>query len=115
AARPGPAEGDRLLARRGEQLGRAGGAVAGAYRLGGAQFCVLVTGDEDAALGTLEAGRSALEERKDGFDVESSAAFVVLPRDATDPAGVLALADERLYAEKARRGSLAAVPKLRGA
>ena len=48
-------------------------------------------------------------------DVESSAAFVVLPRDASDPAGVLALADERLYAEKARRGSLAAVPKLRGA
>jgi diguanylate cyclase (GGDEF)-like protein len=112
----GHAAGDRLLARLGRALGRAGGAVADAYRLGGAQFCVLVSGGEDAALGTLEAGRCALVEKEDGFAVESSAAYVVLPRDGCDPAGVLDLADERLYAEKARRGTLALVPpKLRSA
>jgi two-component system cell cycle response regulator len=103
--------GDRLLARLGGALGSAGGAVGHAYRLGGDEFCVLVTGDEEAARDTLEAGRSALAEREGGFDVKSSAAFVVLPRDGTAPSEVLELADERLYAEKARRGSLALMPK----
>jgi diguanylate cyclase (GGDEF)-like protein len=100
--------GDRLLAR----LGNALGSVAHAYRLGGDEFCVLVTGGEDEARGALEAGRSALVEQEAGFDVRSSGAYVMLPQDAQEPDAILALADERLYAEKARRGSLAL---LRGA
>ncbi|MFL5885468.1 MAG: diguanylate cyclase domain-containing protein [Thermoleophilaceae bacterium] len=103
--------GDRLLARLGGALGDAGGTVATAYRLGGDEFCVLVSGGEDAALGALEAGREALVESDAGFDVGSSAAFVVLPRDGKTPERVLELADERLYAEKARRHSLKLVPK----
>jgi len=103
--------GDRLLARLGRGLASAGGAVARAYRLGGDEFCVLVAGGEDAAAGALEAGRSALSEQEAGFTVGSSAALVVLPRDAQSPSEVLELADERLYAEKARRGSLALIPK----
>ena len=72
---------------------------------------MLVRGGEEQARGTLEEGQSALVEREDGFDVRSSAAFVVLPRDAQEPEEVLELADELLYAEKARRGSLALIPK----
>jgi hypothetical protein len=36
---------------------------------------------------------------------------VVLPRDAQSASDVLELADERLYAEKARRHTLALIPK----
>ncbi|MFL5912886.1 MAG: diguanylate cyclase domain-containing protein [Gaiellaceae bacterium] len=103
--------GDRLLARLGTALGGVGGTIAHAYRLGGDEFCVLVRGGEEEARGTLKEGQSALVEREDGFDVRSSAAFVVLPRDAQEPDEVLELADELLYAEKARRGSLALIPK----
>jgi diguanylate cyclase (GGDEF)-like protein len=103
--------GDRLLARLGRGLASAAGAFARAYRLGGDEFCVLVAGGEDAAVDTLEAGRSALSEQEAGFTVGSSAALVVLPRDAQSASDVLELADERLYAEKARRHTLALIPK----
>src|SRR5205085_11022285 len=45
----------------------------------------------------------ALSERAAGFEVSSSCGLVVMPHDAATPTSVLQLADERLYAQKARR------------
>ena len=50
-----------------------------------------------------DAAIKALADVDGGFEVSSSCGFVMAPRDAATPAAVLQLADERLYAEKARR------------
>jgi two-component system cell cycle response regulator len=95
--------GDALLQRLGERLAASVGADAGAYRLGGDEFCVLATGGEPEGRRVLSAAIDALTEIEGGFRVGSSHGFVLVPADAFTPAAVLQTADERLYAEKARR------------
>ena len=59
--------------------------------------------------GELEARRArgraleALTDSSDGFEVSASCGLVTLPADATTASAALQLADERLYAHKARR------------
>ena len=95
--------GDALLRRLGERLSASVGPRASAYRLGGDEFCVLAEGDELEARRVRGAAIEALADVEGGFEVSSSCGFVMAPRDAATPAAVLQLADERLYAEKARR------------
>ena len=95
--------GDALLRRLGERLAAAVGEHAAAYRLGGDEFCVLAEGDEQATHAVRDAAVAALADVDGGFEVGSSCGFVLVPRDAATPSAVLQLADERLYAEKARR------------
>jgi two-component system cell cycle response regulator len=95
--------GDALLRRLGERLAAAVGPNASAYRLGGDEFCVLAAGDETETRRVRSAAIDALADVDGGFEVGSSCGFVMVPRDAGAPASVLQLADERLYAEKARR------------
>jgi diguanylate cyclase (GGDEF)-like protein len=95
--------GDALLKRLGERLAAAVSPSAAAYRLGGDEFCVLATGDEIEARRLRGAAIDALSDVDGGFEVGSSCGFVMVPRDAATPSGVLQIADERLYAEKARR------------
>ena len=95
--------GDALLRRLGERLAAAVGANAAAYRLGGDEFCVLASDDEAATHVVRDASIAALADQEGGFEVGSSCGFVLAPRDASTPSAVLQLADERLYAEKARR------------
>ena len=95
--------GDALLRRLGERLQAAVEPDAGAYRLGGDEFCVMATGDEPAARRVLSAAIEALTDLEGGFEVDSSYGLVMVPGDAATPSAVLQIADERLYAEKARR------------
>src|SRR5206468_1375625 len=76
---------------------------AGAFRLGGDEFCVLARADNDEAERLRDAAIEALPDVDGGFEVGSSCGLVMVPRDAHTPSSVLQLADERLYAEKARR------------
>jgi diguanylate cyclase (GGDEF)-like protein len=95
--------GDALLRRLGDQLAAAVGPTAEAFRLGGDEFCVLGVGDEIATRRVRSAAIEALSDVDGGFEVGSSCGFVMVPRDAATPSSVLQAADERLYAEKARR------------
>ncbi|HEX3433351.1 MAG TPA: diguanylate cyclase [Solirubrobacteraceae bacterium] len=100
----GHGAGDALLVRLGAALA---GAVAGsgtAYRLGGDEFCVLLSGElerEDDRIGSAQA---ALAERGKGFVVTASCGVVKLPRDTDNVSAALNLADERMYADKSDGG-----------
>jgi two-component system cell cycle response regulator len=95
--------GDTLLERLGERLAGAVGDSARAYRLGGDEFCVIVDGGELDARRTRGAALEALSEVTEGFEVGSSCGLVLIPAEAETSDAVLQLADERLYAQKARR------------
>jgi two-component system cell cycle response regulator len=95
--------GDALLRRLGDRLATAVAPSAAAYRLGGDEFCVLSIGDEFEARRVRGAAMAALSDVDGGFEVGSSCGFVMVPHDAATPTAVLQIADERLYAEKARR------------
>jgi diguanylate cyclase (GGDEF)-like protein len=97
--------GDALLARLGEKLAAVPESQGTAYRLGGDEFCLVVSVGEGEAEPLIDRACAALSERGEGFEIESSFGAVVLPGEATDPSQALQVADERLYAQKlSRRG-----------
>jgi diguanylate cyclase (GGDEF)-like protein len=97
--------GDSLLARLGGHLL---GAVAGsgtAYRMGGDEFCLLARlRSEDIDLFVKRAA-AALRENGEGFRIDCSFGFALLPREASTAEEALQLADRRMYADKAGRSS----------
>jgi diguanylate cyclase (GGDEF)-like protein len=96
----GHGAGDDLLVRLGARLRADLRAVdATAYRLGGDEFCVLGQGHEIQLL--VEIAIAALSEQGDGFEISASCGAALLPTHAADAAGVLRLADQRMYAHKA--------------
>ena len=95
--------GDALLARLGQKLAEVPGDRGNAYRLGGDEFCVIVRVEPEATELVLDRGCEALAERGEGFDITSSYGAVLLPDETTDVIHALALADERLYAQKHHR------------
>ncbi len=95
--------GDALLVRLGRELQRVVAGRGEAYRLGGDEFCVLLDGVDDDAQRLLSACVVALTDRGHGFDVGCSHGSARLPEEATERAGALKLADQRLYAEKFER------------
>ena len=95
--------GDALLRRLGSRLDESVGDGAKAYRLGGDEFCVLATGGELEARRVRAAAVEALTDVDGGFEVGSSCGLVMVPQDAATTSAVLQIADERLYAQKARR------------
>jgi two-component system, cell cycle response regulator len=95
--------GDALLARLGKNLEAAVRPYGQAYRLGGDEFCALVT---DSAPGTdtiISTARSSLSEQGRGFRVGASYGVVLLPYEADDPDVALQIADQRLYSNKGAR------------
>jgi diguanylate cyclase (GGDEF)-like protein len=94
--------GDALLARIGHRLSAATEPAGRAYRLGGDEFCVIFTGGELEALRVRDAAAAALVGEDRGFRLGSSLGAVTVPREAATVTSVLKLADERLYAHKAR-------------
>ena len=101
----GHAAGDALLARIGARLRAATGDHGCAYRLGGDEFCVLLDGRLPSTDPLVAAATQALFERGSGFTLTSSVGSAILPDDAACPSAALALADERMYADKAGRSS----------
>ena len=93
--------GDALLTRLGRNLQTAMQLHGGeAYRMGGDEFCIIVTIGTDGQ-GTIIADASAaLSERGEGFAIGSSYGSVLLPQEANEVSIALRLSDQRLYANK---------------
>jgi two-component system, cell cycle response regulator len=100
----GHAAGDMLLARLGASLAAAADGSGTAYRLGGDEFCVLAAcgGQEGQRLSSTYA--RALAARGEGFSITAAHGVVMLPDEARDPSNALALADARMYGNKATAG-----------
>jgi diguanylate cyclase (GGDEF)-like protein len=98
----GHAAGDALLARVGATLRTAVAESGHAYRLGGDEFCVLVHGRLARDDETVIAAANALSERGSGFAISCAYGVAVVPDDTTTASAVLQLADQRMYADKAR-------------
>lgn len=101
----GHAAGDSLLQRLGGQLAIATGQSGCAYRMGGDEFCVLVSCPADAAERLLDDTAAALQDGGDGWQVGCSQGAVWIPSEAVNEGEALKLADERMYAHKAIRSS----------
>jgi diguanylate cyclase (GGDEF)-like protein len=97
----GHVSGDALLARLGARLKRAVEPFGAAYRLGGDEFCVLVSDPVEDPHALFLQARAALVERGGGFSISAAAGAVELPREAKAPTQALRLADQRMYREKA--------------
>jgi diguanylate cyclase (GGDEF)-like protein len=95
--------GDGLLVRLAARLAESVGGSGFAYRLGGDEFCVLVSPGRDGVEPILAACSEALHERGEGFEVTSSFGCVSLPEEASTPTQALQLADRRMYARKGGR------------
>jgi diguanylate cyclase (GGDEF)-like protein len=93
--------GDALLTRLGARLSASVAGRGSVYRLGGDEFCLLVSLHLRDAV--VRDAAAALTERGEGFAVTSSHGVVAVPRESADVPGALGLADRRLYAVKERR------------
>ncbi|HLI60940.1 MAG TPA: GGDEF domain-containing protein [Solirubrobacteraceae bacterium] len=101
----GHGAGDALLARLGAALEAAVGEHGRAYRLGGDEFCALLEG----RFGLVAAATEALTERHALADISAAVGLAIAPEEAATTTGILALADQRMYAAKVeRRGDTAA-------
>jgi two-component system, cell cycle response regulator len=99
----GHGAGDLLLSRLGRNLAAAVRPFGSAYRLGGDEFCVLVSGSEVKLDSILAAATAALSERGKGFSITCSQGSVKIPHETREPSEALRLADRRMYSEKGRR------------
>lgn len=100
----GHAAGDSLLARVGAALSVAIEGLGQAYRLGGDEFCVLLAGTVSRHDRVIASAAAALTERGSAFTVDASCGLATIPDDASSASAALQLADQRMYAEKARSG-----------
>jgi two-component system, cell cycle response regulator len=98
----GHSAGDELLALVGGRLARAIGSNATAYRMGGDEFCVLVSADIDTAHEIVSDAAHALCEHGEGFEIGSSFGAVLIPDDARNGQEALRIADHRMYRHKSR-------------
>jgi diguanylate cyclase (GGDEF)-like protein len=99
--------GDALLARLGAKLAAAVREHGTAYRLGGDEFCVLATARSGELDTLVAAAVGGLHERGEKFAVGASCGAVLIPHEADTLDFALQLADERMYARKRRRHSVA--------
>jgi diguanylate cyclase (GGDEF)-like protein len=97
----GRTAGDALLSRLGKNLAHAVEGRGTAYRMGGDEFCVVVRVGVDGQAPVLADAVAALSERGDAFAIASAQGSVLLPKEASDVASALRIADQRLYAGKA--------------
>jgi diguanylate cyclase (GGDEF)-like protein len=95
--------GDKLLTRLGAALKGAVGADGSVYRIGGDEFCLLLTCPEHRFDAAARAADAALTERDRGVEVASSWGAAAIPAEAGDPSSALQLADVRMYAQKESR------------
>jgi diguanylate cyclase (GGDEF)-like protein len=93
--------GDTLLRRLSERLQDTVGEPGRVYRLGGDEFCALVTGPVDDPHALFVRAGEALSEHGGAFTVTAAAGAVELPRESSDPSQALRLADRRMYQQKA--------------
>jgi two-component system, cell cycle response regulator len=95
--------GDELLVVLGRALRDAIGKDGVAYRVGGDEFCVLLTCPEDRFDDATRDAARALTASGKGFAVSAAWGMAVIPREAATPSEALQLADVRMYAQKESR------------
>ena len=104
----GHGAGDSLLVQLGASLAAAAKPYGEAYRLGGDEFCVIAS----ASLRPLEQlpaiFAQALATRGNGFSIDAAYGTAILPAEAQDVSSALAVADARMYRNKATRGRIPA-------
>ena len=93
--------GDALLIRLATALDTAMTELGGcAYRLGGDEFCVLVSVQGDRAGSVVAAASKALTEHGGGFHITASYGAILLPEESQDVTEAMQLVDQRMYAQK---------------
>jgi two-component system, cell cycle response regulator len=95
--------GDELLVRFGAALRDAVGDNGDAYRIGGDEFCVLLSCERDCFDAVSKAAAQALTATGPGFAVSSAWGAVEVPTEEAEPTAALQLADTRMYAQKESR------------
>jgi diguanylate cyclase (GGDEF)-like protein len=95
--------GDELLARLGGALRDAVGEDGTAYRIGGDEFCVLLTCARERFEAVSREATKALTATGPGFEVSSAWGAVEIPAEESEPSTALQLADVRMYAQKESR------------
>lgn len=95
--------GDELLVRFGATLRKAVGEDGAAYRIGGDEFCVLLTCDRERFDEVSKAAAQALTATGPGFAVSSAWGAVEVPTEEAEASAALQLADTRMYAQKESR------------
>jgi len=95
--------GDELLAQLGQQLRDAVGGDGVAYRIGGDEFCVLLTCADRGFEHVVRRAAQALTANRRGVTVAPSWGGVSIPSEAGEPAEAMQLADMRMYAQKESR------------
>ena len=94
--------GDALLGRLGARLASTVAGAGTAYRLGGDEFCVLLSEGNDHL---VESAVTALSEAGEGFTVTTAYGVIALPDEADQVESALKCVDERLYANKLSRNA----------
>jgi diguanylate cyclase (GGDEF)-like protein len=95
--------GDELLAELG---GRLNAVVAGpgtAYRIGGDEFCVVLSGDGETLDRLRREAAIALTARRNGVEISAAWGSVSVPAEAGTSREAMQLADVRMYAQKEGR------------
>ena len=93
--------GDALLIRLAKALDTAMTELGGrAYRLGGDEFCILVSVPGDGAGSVVAAASQALTEHGGGFHITASYGAILLPEESQDVTEAMQLVDQRMYAQK---------------
>jgi diguanylate cyclase (GGDEF)-like protein len=92
--------GDVLLTRLSHRLRDSVVPFGSVYRLGGDEFCALISGPVANPLALFHHAREALCERGAAFVVTASAGAVEIPRETRDPTRALRLADQHMYRDK---------------
>lgn len=100
----GHTAGDDILRRLAAKLASSVAPLGKAYRLGGDEFCVLVSINGTTPEEIVRLGEAALFENGPGFSIEASCGMVRLPTEAPTATDALRLADRRMYMAKGRRG-----------
>jgi two-component system, cell cycle response regulator len=103
----GHSAGDDLLRRLGVRLAAAVEPYGRGYRLGGDEFCVVVSTEAASAESICRTAEAALSEHGRGFSIAASWGSVLLPSEAVTATDALRLADHRMYARKGRRADSA--------
>lgn len=98
--------GDELLARLGDELRAAVSTDGAVYRIGGDEFCALLSCDPDRFEAVAKRAAEALSARDRGVEVASSFGGAAIPAEAKDASSALQLADVRMYAQKESRRTL---------
>jgi diguanylate cyclase (GGDEF)-like protein len=92
--------GDALLTHLGAKLAAAVAPYGEAYRLGGDEFCAVLTIEPQRLEDVIAGAAHALSEVGEEFTITTSYGVVLLPHEAQTLEQALQLADERMYSHK---------------